>query len=681
MAEKNVDLLVSSKLKEQGYSDNEINYGYKLSSSGNSDFTPIDGESYASKAGKSTRSEFEFLIFDGPKKNKNERLILIEDKDDDSKLGTETDIQNHSQLYKLAVTDGFHYAFDILSKTEEVKSVFVIAVAGESLRASAIYLYKNDSILDKYSKHKITKVNNDISYIYFEQWKDWSELAKRKFSTYINESIMNLNSPDNEINLAHIRSVAGKLSNTIDKKLKLDPFKRLLLVSGLLLGINEDENVIKSFDKPYGAKDLYARIEGALPSDKFSQDKKDQLLRSFSFIETDKKITTELINKKTNKVEGYPLQVIAKELRKKSQAGYSILDLMKQSSHIDLLGNLFDVFTKYMSVGGASGDIVLTPSHITKFMTELIDVNPSDYVVDITVGTAGFLISAMTIMEDKIDKDKSLTKSEKKERKEEIKAEHLWGVEYDDNMYATAVTNMLLHGDGKSHIFHGDSITCRDLTSSRSFSEIFKDVSFDKLLFNPPYDNQDIFIKNGLDLLKSGGKAAIIIPKQTFNKGGSNVDAIFGNHKLEAVIDLPSGQFKKKSGVVGTEVAIFIFTAHVPHNFDTDYVSFIRLLKDEVGTKGNLKGVASEKTEKIFDLILKFAQSGYRDVTILKNREYFDQPITKLLKKGSYMYRDYIDPVDITPTEDDLVDVVGEYLEFLLNERETLSQMRNPDEI
>ena len=39
MVEKNVDLLVSSKLKEQGYTDNDINYGYSLPSTGNKDFT------------------------------------------------------------------------------------------------------------------------------------------------------------------------------------------------------------------------------------------------------------------------------------------------------------------------------------------------------------------------------------------------------------------------------------------------------------------------------------------------------------------------------------------------------------------------------------------------------------------------------------------------------------------
>mgnify|MGYP000893105091 FL=1 len=354
---------------------------------------------------------------------------------------------------------------------------------------------------------------------------------------------------------------------------------------------------------------------------------------------------------------------------------------MKQSSHIDLLGNLFDVFTKYMSVGGASGDIVLTPSHITKFMAEVIDVSPTDYVIDITVGTAGFLISAMTVMDEKVDNNSSLTVREKNKQKKMIKENQLWGIEYDSNMYATAVTNMLLHGDGKSHIFHGDSENKRDLTSGKSFDEIFEDVKFDKLLFNPPYDNQDKFVKNGLDILRKGGKAAIIIPKQTFNKGGKVVDEIFESHRLEAVFDLPAGQFKKKSGTVGTDVAIFIFTAHEPHDFKKDYVTFVKLLKDEVGTKGNLKGVASIKTELIYKRMLEFSQSGYRDLSILKNRTYFAEPLTVLLEKGKYMYRNYEPKPDIIPTEEDFIETVGAYLEFLLMESYRIMEEEADDDI
>lgn len=678
MPEKTVDSLVQEKLKKIGYKAKEINYGYKLKSEGNMDIKPKNRLKYLSKNKKETRIEYEFFMFMGSKNNKIEKMIIIEDKENERDLGKIDDIGKDENLYKKAVTDVCFYAYDLLSKTDEIKSIFSIAIAGENLKATAIFWYKNTEYIDKYSKYEIHKYKDDICFIYIENWNDWEELSKDKFEDYVNSQILNLSSPDNELNISHIRTVAAKLSNTIDKKLKLDPFKRLLLVSGLLLGISYDNDVIKSFKKPDGVIDLYTRIKSFL-KEKLSNEKIEELLKQYSFIKDDKKISTILINKKGEK-EGYPLEIITKELLKKSPIGYSLIDLMNKSSHIDLLGNLFDIFTKYMNVGGASADIVLTPSHLTKFMSEIIDINSDDYVLDITVGTAGFLISAMTIMDECVDKDESLNLNEKIKIKKHIRMNQLWGVDYDNNMYAVAVTNMLLHGDGKSHIFHGNSDIQKDLTTGKDFKEIFvleekdtfnrgqtiiKKVEFTKLLFNPPYDKQALFVKNGLQNLKKGGLASIIIPKSTFNKGGEDVEKIFSKNRLLTVIDLPLGQFKTKSGNKGTDVAIFIFQAKIPHDFDNNYVNFIKVKKDEVKTKGNSKGIASIKTNKIFNSIVKFIKSDYRDLSLISNDEYFDKFIQKKLTKGKYMYIDYINRKNIKPEKKDFFDVFRSYFGYL----------------
>lgn len=682
MPEKSVDSKVISKLEGIGYTSSEYNYGYSLPSGGNRKLRPLEGSKYLSKSLKATRSEFEFLIFAGQDRRKIEKLILIEDKNNARKLGQLEDIGNVEKLREYAVTDVVFYANELLSKTEGVNSIFSLAIAGKSLKTSAIYLFKNKEIISKYSKHTIYTLTDDISYIYLEEWNDWNQLAKDKIDNYIDSFLLNLDSPDNELNINHIRSVAGKLSNTIDKKLKLDPFKRLLLVSGLLLGINYDSNVINSFDKSFGPSDLFKRIESSLPPDKFSIEKKNQLLEQYSFIKDDPKISSELKNRNGSK-DGYPLEVIAKELLKKSPVGYSVIDLMQKSSHIDLLGNLFDIFTKYMNVGGASGDIVLTPPHLTKFMSEIINVNPDDYILDITVGTAGFLISAMALIDEQIELDNQLSRQDKEIKKERVRTEQLWGVDYDSNMYAVAVTNMLLHGDGKSHIFHGNSDSQIDLTTGSSFSDIFvlersnptnpsqiikEKVEFTKLLFNPPYDNQPLFVRNGLRNLRQGGLASIIIPKSTFNKGGSYVEEIFAENTLITVIDLPLGQFKTKSGNKGTDVAIFIFKAGIPHDFNRNYVNFIKIKKDGVKTKGNSKGVASPDTEKLFTNLCEFIKSDYRDLGLISDTEYFDKFLSKKLTKGKYMYMDYFDRGDITPTIDDFYGVLRAYFSYVFSE-------------
>lgn len=61
---------------------------------------------------------------------------------------------------------------------------------------------------------------------------------------------------------------------------------------------------------------------------------------------------------KNGKKTDMPLKIVTNELLTKSAVGYSVIDLMRERSHIDLLGHLFDVFTKYMQIGGSTGDIV-----------------------------------------------------------------------------------------------------------------------------------------------------------------------------------------------------------------------------------------------------------------------------------------------------------------------------------
>lgn len=666
-----VDTKVIEKLRLVGYTEKEFNYQYSIPNEGNKDLRPVNGKKFLSKNLKETSMNPEFLIFSkGSKPKKQKRLILIEDKREKSQLGSFDTMADKKNLYKLALTDVYHYSLELLTKTEEVKEILAIAVAGENLDSHAIYVYKSSEVNDKYANN-VESLGEGINVIKIPNFSEWDKLGYDTISDFVNSQILRLNSPDSPENITHIKSVAAKLSKKIDVALKLDPYKRLLLVCGLLIGINENEDIIKIFKSSTGATLLYETIEQALPASKFGPDKKDQLLTSFRFIKDAPELQKEVANGKKSEM---PLKIVTDELLTKSTVGYSVIDLMRESSHIDLLGHLFDVFTKYMQIGGSTGDIVLTPSHLTKFMSQIINVNEDDYVLDITVGSGGFLISAMHEMENKVRNRTDLSQKEKEEKIMHIKEEQLWGVEYDANMFATCVANMMLHGDGKSHIFRGDSLKKVELTKekeSRTLEKIFDRILFSKLLFNPPYTNQTEYIRNGLSFIKKGGKAAIIVPKQTFTVSNSTiVDEIFEKNRLLQVIDLPAGQFKTKNKTVGTDVAIFVFETGIPQKFNEDIVTFIKLDKDEVGTKGNQKGIPSKRTEEIYEVLTKYIQEGCLiDDYIQKSSvgKYFDKILKVRLEKGKYMYKDYAQKPVTTPTEDDFIETIGNYLEFLLN--------------
>jgi len=681
MGEKSsVDTKIMDILKEIGYLPKDFNYSYSIPADGNSEIKPDKGKRYLSKNMKESRMELEFCIFSSGKKksDRSRRLVIIEDKKSKEQMGTYSTMDDSSGLYKYALTDMYHYAIELLSKTKSIKEILGIAVAGEELEANAIYFYKMKDVADKYVTKSVV-INKAIKAVYLPSFKEWDRIGKDSLDKFIKNDILHLNSPEAKENVIHIKSVAANLSKSIDVSLKLDPYKRLLLVCGLLIGINQDPNIVAVFDDKKGTTMLYETIKEALPESKFEPNKRKQLLRSFDFIKEEPELQTVVINKKGKEL-GFPLKIISDKLQKKSAAGYSIIDLMGESTHVDLLGHLFDTFTKYVSVGGSQGDIILTPSHLTQFMADAIDVNPSDYVLDITVGTGGFLISALKRCEDIIMKDDALSLTQKYDAIDKIKRENLWGFDFDANMFATCVANMMLHNDGKSHIFRGDSRIGRELTGEkREYSEILKGVKFTKLLFNPPYDNHLEYVRNGLSYIENGGKAAILIPKSTFNKCSDSLDAIkeeiFANSKLLAVIDLPKGQFKIKSKTVGTDVAVFLFLVGSKHEFRNqvddireqgDIVTFIKIKKDEVYSKGAERGLASPKTKQIFDSVAQYIRSNFMDENLLSEEEFFEPVLKKRIEKYKIMYKDYAPIPCIDPSKDDFLEVIGNYLDYKL---------------
>jgi type I restriction enzyme M protein len=136
----------------------------------------------------------------------------------------------------------------------------------------------------------------------------------------------------------------------------------------------------------------------------------------------------------------------------------------------------------------------LTPQHITEFFCDVASLNVNDAVFDPCCGSGGFLISAMKRMLEIADAN------QKKRRA--IKANQLIGIERRTDMFTFACSNMMMSGDGKSHIYQGDSFAGDVIAMVRSLKPT---VAF----LNPPYDvgegGQLEFIENALACLQPGG--------------------------------------------------------------------------------------------------------------------------------------------------------------------------------
>jgi len=135
-----------------------------------------------------------------------------------------------------------------------------------------------------------------------------------------------------------------------------------------------------------------------------------------------------------------------------------------------LLNLFFVTFNKY--VGKADKNQAFTPDHITDFMAKITGVNKHSVILDPCCGSGSFLVRAMT---QALDDCSTATEQEK------VKKNQIYGIEYDENIYGLATTNMLIHSDGNSNIRQGSCFDCEDW---------IKDAKPNIILMNPPYNAQ-----------------------------------------------------------------------------------------------------------------------------------------------------------------------------------------------
>jgi type I restriction enzyme M protein len=215
---------------------------------------------------------------------------------------------------------------------------------------------------------------------------------------------------------------------------KVKESQRSLLISGILIAL-QNQAFQASFKKYATAQqlanNLVTTIIDELAGSDLPQTKLDTLRQGFSFIKThatlskDKPFFHELILGIDEHINSF----------------------RKTHRYFDTLGQFYIEFLRYANNDKGLG-IVLTPPHVTELFALLANVNKHSIVLDNPCGTGGFLISAMKQMVADAQGDSRKIKG--------IQRRQLVGIEFQDDIYALAVTNMVLHDDGKSNIYQGD---------------------------------------------------------------------------------------------------------------------------------------------------------------------------------------------------------------------------------
>lgn len=231
----------------------------------------------------------------------------------------------------------------------------------------------------------------------------------------------------------------------------------------------------------------------------------------------------------------------------------------------DLQGDLYEYLLSKIATAGTNGQF-RTPRHIIHMMVELMKPTPEDIIVDPAAGSAGFLVAAGEYLR-KHRSDLFLVQS----LKEHFNNDMFYGFDMDRTMLRIGAMNMMLHGIENPNIEYRDSLSEQNKDKDKytlvlanppfKGSLDYDAVSNDLLKVVKTKKTELLFLALFLRILKTGGRCACIVPDGVlFGSSKAHKDIrkeIVENHKLEAIISMPSGVFKPYAGV---STAIMIFT-------------------------------------------------------------------------------------------------------------------------
>ncbi len=225
-------------------------------------------------------------------------------------------------------------------------------------------------------------------------------------------------------------------------------------------------------------------------------------------------------------------------------------------------GDIYEQILNDLQSAGNAGEYY-TPRAVTAFMADRVDPHPGEILLDPACGTGGFLTCAIRHMRERYVK----TADDEQRMQRGLRA-----IEKKQLPHMLCVTNMLLHGvDDPSFVRH-------DNTLARPYVSYTASDRVDLVLTNPPFggreedgiesnfprhfqtrETADLFLALIVRLLKSGGRAAVVLPDGSLF--GEGVKTRLKEHLLEecrlhTIVRLPSSVFKPYASI-GTNLLFF----------------------------------------------------------------------------------------------------------------------------
>jgi type I restriction enzyme M protein len=212
-----------------------------------------------------------------------------------------------------------------------------------------------------------------------------------------------------------------------------------------------------------------------------------------------------------------------------------------------LFGDIYEGILKELQSAGKSGEFY-TPRAVTQFLTDMINPQIGEKILDPACGTGGFLTCTIEHLKKRIKRG-----SQRKQLQEDIK-----GWEYKPLPFLLATTNLILHDIEVPTLIYDDSL-------SRPLNEYRQKDRVDAVLTNPPFggvvangneknfpqnfrtkESADLFLVLMIQLLKDGGRAGIVLPDGSLTGEGVKQrirEKWLTECNLHTIIRLPNSVF------------------------------------------------------------------------------------------------------------------------------------------
>jgi type I restriction enzyme M protein len=250
------------------------------------------------------------------------------------------------------------------------------------------------------------------------------------------------------------------------------------------------------------------------------------------------------------------------------KSGYEMRKVINKLNGIDftksedkhVFGSIYESILEELRDAGNKGEYY-TPRAVTQLMTKMTNPKLGEKVLDPACGTGGFLTAAIEHVRENYVKTVS---------DEEILQKSITGWELKPVAFVLGLTNLILHEIDVPDYHYIDSL-------KKEYNTIGAKDRVDVILANPPFgasiadgvetnfpatyrckESADLFVILMIQLLKSNGRAAIVLPDNSITGEGVKQrirEKLLSDCNLHTIIRLPQSTFFPAT--VGTNLLFF----------------------------------------------------------------------------------------------------------------------------